>query len=448
MYFHYYDSNKYSLLSSKPDYIKYSVYMMWELPQKGNINIGEIANWGIKTLRTGNLDETEEISEFSKELNRTFSWFDENFSHNTQTAASDFWNNTLSCRLVSVSENTNILAASDEYFVTQIRLNKEVSVVVRLSKQIVKTFLDETLGMSNSPFNIEKITELEARVLTEFNNFLYNNIEHMFLKGSQLPKNIYTYDECNLTYFLRNEKKSYGKLIISVPTMAITPEVLPPRAEPSFTLEDFPTCCGEVDIEVGSTRIKLNDLKQLESGDVVFLDRSMAGQMTLRLNNQKIPFNVIVDASIREEMDVEDENGGKPMNDIYNMWDTIQVEMGAEFEKVKLSLGELKQISEGLVVDIGSVYDNKIDLKVEDKIIASGELVIINDRYGVRVCEIFTEEKDTASNNAQIAQETYIEEPQIQEAEQVQMPPQSQDDDEFNEEDFDYSDFDVDEEDI
>lgn len=138
------------------------------------------------------------------------------------------------------------------------------------------------------------------------------------------------------------------------------------------------------------------------------------------------------------------------MNDIYNMWDTIQVEMGAEFEKVKLSLGELKQISEGLVVDIGSVYDNKIDLKVEDKIIASGELVIINDRYGVRVNEIFTEEKDTASNNAQIAQES-PDQLQIEQDDAPQteiQPPPVQGDEEFNEEDFDYSDFDVDEEDI
>ncbi len=400
-------------------------------------------------MRTGNFEETEEISEFSKDLNRTFSWFDANFSQITKAAASDFWNECFSCRLVSVSENINILASSDEYFVTQVRLNKEVSVVLRLSKQIVKTLLDETLGMSNKSFNIEKITELEARVLTEFNNFLYKNLDHLFLKGSQLPKNIYTYDECHLTYFLRSDKKSYGKLIISVPTMAITPEILPLRDDAAFTLEDFLTSCGEVDIEVGSTRIKLNDLKQLETGDVVLLDHSKAGEMTIRLNNQKIPFHVVPDAALREDMDVDEENGGKSMNDIYNMWDTIQVEMGAEFEKVKLSLGELKQISEGLVVDIGSVYDNKIDLKVEDKIIASGELVIINDRYGVRVNEIFTEEKNTASNNAQIAQETYEEAPQPQEpAPQQNQASQQQAGEEFNEEDFDYSDFDVDEEDI
>ena len=47
-----------------------------------------------------------------------------------------------------------------------------------------------------------------------------------------------------------------------------------------------------------------------------------------------------------------------------NLWDSIQVDMSAEFDKVKLSLGELKSIEEGLIVDLCSVYDNKISLKV------------------------------------------------------------------------------------
>ena len=35
-----------------------------------------------------------------------------------------------------------------------------------------------------------------------------------------------------------------------------------------------------------------------------------------------------------------------------NIWDNILVDISAEFEGVKISLGEIKQISEGLVVDI------------------------------------------------------------------------------------------------
>lgn len=122
----------------------------------------------------------------------------------------------------------------------------------------------------------------------------------------------------------------------------------------------------------------------------------------------------------------------------FNMWDNIQVDMGAEFEKVKITLGELKQMSEGLVVDIGSVYENKIDLKVENKIIASGELVIINDRYGVRIDEIYTDsdEKEPDADEA-------VHSPEEQPSGSHGANQQQND-----EEDFDYSDFDVEEEDI
>jgi flagellar motor switch protein FliN/FliY len=70
------------------------------------------------------------------------------------------------------------------------------------------------------------------------------------------------------------------------------------------------------------------------------------------------------------------------------LWDSIQVDMAAEFDKVKVTLGELKSIEEGLIVDLCSVYDNKVSLKVGGKTIATGELVIINDRFGVRIGKV------------------------------------------------------------
>ncbi|MCK7485725.1 MAG: FliM/FliN family flagellar motor switch protein [Bacillus subtilis] len=57
----------------------------------------------------------------------------------------------------------------------------------------------------------------------------------------------------------------------------------------------------------------------------------------------------------------------------------------AEFKKIKMSLGELKQITEGLVIDIASIAQNEIVLHVDEEKIASGELIIVGDRYGVKI---------------------------------------------------------------
>ena len=59
-----------------------------------------------------------------------------------------------------------------------------------------------------------------------------------------------------------------------------------------------------------------------------------------------------------------DMSGGNEMdNTNSSIWDSIQVDMSAEFDKVRLTLGELKNIEQGLVVDLCSVYDNKVSLK-------------------------------------------------------------------------------------
>lgn len=384
--------------------------------------------------------ENKIISTFSKQLNRTYDWFDVNFTENLEIASSDFWNTEISAKLMGVCENVNLLSSQDEYFVTKIRLNKERAIFIRLSKQIVREFLEDSMGQSpvNKPFDLEKITELEAKILTGFNNYLYKFFSELLVPPNEIPQNTVNYNECILTFFVTNKKRGIGKLIVTVPVIAVKPEKL--RIRHRFSIDDFKTCPARFNISVGKTKIKLNDIKQLEPGDIVVLEDSNIKRMTLIYENKTLKFKVVPNPALIKDFDYD---GGRHMDENsetnFNMWDTIQVDMGAEFEKVKISLGELKQMSEGLVVDIGSVYENKIDLKVENKIIASGELVIINDRYGVRIDEIYTDDKDEDAPQQ-------IDNPES--AAEINNSPDNTVEAPQGEEDFDYSDFDIEEEDI
>lgn len=414
-------------------------------------------------------EEEYTISEFSKQLKYTFNWFDSNFTKIVSDTFCEFWDTEADVKLVSVSENTNLLAEGEEFFVTQIRLNKELSVFIRLSKSIVKAVLENILGANGKNFNIEKITELEAKILTGFDDFLYKNFSHLIKPADSLPVNNNNYNESILTFFLKsnNNSSNLGKIVVKIPIAAIEPEMTA-LGEETFNITNFLKSTAEVKLNVGYTRMRLNELKHLENGDIVVLEHSKSSKMFLTYKDYSTEIRVAANPAIMVDYDNFEDNGDNPKGDIkmpnpdiYNMWDTIQVDIGAEFEKVKLTLGELKQISEGLVVDIGSVYDNKIDLKVEDKIVASGELIIINDRYGVKINQIFTEEKNIASENAQYAEpseienEAYTDEfeeelPQTQEysEDEFSQPIQTEEEQDVNEEDFDYSDFDVDDEDI
>ena len=144
--------------------------------------------------------------------------------------------------------------------------------------------------------------------------------------------------------------------------------------------------------------------------------------MTLICGNIIQKFRVKPNIKIIEPYETD---GGVGMEDNANtnLWDSIQVDMAAEFDKVKVTLGELKSIEEGLIVDLCSVYDNKVSLKVGGKSVAEGELVIINDRFGVRI------EKVNESDNSDASQ-----------------PVSNGVQDEAPADDFDYSDFEVEEE--
>ena len=112
--------------------------------------------------------------------------------------------------------------------------------------------------------------------------------------------------------------------------------------------------------------------------------------------------SIMIDAQ-RDDDESEFENEkGDYMPDNKSMWDDIQIEVSAEFKRVKMTLGELKQISKGLVIDLGPIMNNEISLLVENKTVAKGELVIINDKYGVKVTEVFASKKQEKETDSEI----------------------------------------------
>ena len=125
------------------------------------------------------------------------------------------------------------------------------------------------------------------------------------------------------------------------------------------------------------------------------------------------------------ELDEDEHELGADMSDNQNIWDDIQIEVGAEFDKVKMSLGDLKQISKGLVIDLGPVFNNKISLLVENKVVARGELVILNDKYGVKVDEIISSGQKESSAQAPGQAVKPQAQPQKPAAQQAQAQPQA-----------------------
>lgn len=361
-------------------------------------------------------------SVFFDELYKQFAWFDSVFTPVVENCSSEFFFDGFDYKLASISTNMNVLSQNDTFFVTKVKINSKNDVYIRISQDAINVILDKVLGKNNRRFDLTEVTELEARIITAFNDFLYESLAPNFTIEPHRRYN----EILHLTYFVKSEvSDSAAKFIISVPKDILSPQEIE-KTEPRFEDRDFANSLVDVKLILGSTTFPVADIKRLDVGDIVVFENSNSSEMTLVCNNIVQKFQVKPNIKIIEPYDASG-GGGMEDNTNTNLWDSIQVDMSAEFDKVKITLGELKSIEEGLIVDLCSVYDNKISLKVGGKSVASGELVIINDRFGVRIEKV----NDSSSESSN----------ESEEPEEVEAEEQAQ-----NGDDFDYSDFEVEDE--
>lgn len=391
----------------------------------------------------------------TNELYKEYNWYQNTFPQIVQNSYDEFFEKNFIVKFIGLSKNLNCLLNNESCFVTKIRIDENYDMFFRLTDRAIDLILSKALGASKTKFNINKISELETKIITSFNSFMFDAIKEKLNNPEPTVIKKTNFDVIHLTFLIKDTdeyNKDAGKIIISLPQALLTPEEIN-SSGPKFSENNFPNSQTLAKIIVGKTKFSLYDLKTLEEGDLVVFENSNISHLTLSILGEEM------DVKITPNMDLlipETSNGGDEMSETHqNIWDTIEVEMNAEFDAVKISLGELKNIEEGLVVDLTSLYDNNVTLKVEGKPIASGSLVIINDRYGVKVNNIIAQNNETSTpvrqaNNIQEEDEDYPQstlenESFNDETEEENYTPTN---DENDDEEFDYSDFELEDENI
>ncbi|MEZ6061525.1 MAG: flagellar motor switch protein FliN [Planctomycetaceae bacterium] len=66
----------------------------------------------------------------------------------------------------------------------------------------------------------------------------------------------------------------------------------------------------------------------------------------------------------------------------------VQVEISVEIGRVTMSIGELLQLGQGSVVELDRDLNEPVSVMAQGVRIASGEVVVIDDRFAVRITEI------------------------------------------------------------
>ena len=340
-------------------------------------------------------------------LNTTYEWFEETVGKGVDSAISTFWENDFKVFLTSINDFENIkddpILKGELFYTCRISIKNKQHITLRVSSDFIRIIFHDTFN-SNSPlFNLEQLTELERKILNEFFEFIVKNLDNEIIKETETSKiDPLNKTELNFVFLIKTKKANAGKLSLKIPLNRL--KVKPLAKIQNFEFEDFLNNFAYVDIISGYTKLSVDDLKNLEKDDILLLEKSDIRKMTLKTETVECEFKVNPEPSIMIDMDIDEEEeneefeykGNINMPNDKTMWDDIQIEVAAEFKKVKMTLGELKQISKGLVIDLGAVMNNEISLLVENKAVAKGELVIINDKYGVKITEVFASKKPEA----------------------------------------------------
>ena len=395
----------------------------------------------------------EKCKSTSDNLYAEYDWFQKLFPLAMQKSSDGFFTPGLKCELMGVSRNINLLQTKESYFVTKVRIDKFYDMFLRVSEQAVALLLNRALGRPNRAFNINKLTDLEGEIMTAFNDYVYQIILQFLEPPPVVNFKRTNFDMTHVTFLIKDEEEqAMGKFIISVPDGRLKPNKIVCK-ELKFENKDFYMCPVPVKIEIGGTRFTVKDLKELEPEDIIVLEKS--NLQVCKVFLQDYTNKMFIEPNM-ELVHPLDDNGGEEMTEEpNNLWDSIEVDMYAELDPVKITLGDLKKIEEGLVVDVAALYGNKVTLRVENKVIGHGELVIINDRYGVKVSDIVQKSTDEIEEQAQAPQPAagapaaaaapaeYDNSPAPEGPPPVDNNASKDEDDEF-----DYSDFELEDEDI
>ncbi|EEF79412.1 flagellar motor switch protein FliN [Methylophaga thiooxydans] len=85
------------------------------------------------------------------------------------------------------------------------------------------------------------------------------------------------------------------------------------------------------------------------------------------------------------------DDDGKPRKDVdLDMVMDIPVTISMEIGRTRISIRNLLQLSQGSVVELDRLAGEPMDVLVNDTLIAHGEVVVVNDKFGIRLTDVIS----------------------------------------------------------
>ncbi len=87
---------------------------------------------------------------------------------------------------------------------------------------------------------------------------------------------------------------------------------------------------------------------------------------------------------VEESPDVSTEERIKKLDMILDIPLKVSVELG----RTKLLVNDLLQLGQGSVIELNKLAGDPLEVLVNDKLVARGEVVVVNEKFGIRLTDI------------------------------------------------------------
>ncbi len=87
-----------------------------------------------------------------------------------------------------------------------------------------------------------------------------------------------------------------------------------------------------------------------------------------------------------DEMDEIVERGERELDFILD----IPLELSVELGKTKMLVNDLLQLGQGSIIELNKLAGEPLEVYINRKLIARGEVVVVNEKFGVRLTDVVT----------------------------------------------------------
>ena len=296
----------------------------------------------------------------------------------------EFFNLKVSGKLSAITYKLNPISWKGLSIPWQIEENS-ANCEIRLDKNLVLHLISQSLGheKTDNYFSCRNLNDLEQEILENFMQGLIEKTEEVFSdrQAEFSGESVYL-------IWLVQTGRELGKLALALPKELL--EGI--NFQPIWSEKQLQIVSLKLTLRAGSSILTLQELIDLEVGDFILLESSKS-------NILRIQGNYAIQVEINDCIPQISLPSEEKMSTISNKIDketlnSLPVEVKAEFREIKMTLKDLFSLQTETVLPLQKVTESALFLTSQDKTIAKGELVVVNDRFGILIKEIFLGEAE------------------------------------------------------